>query len=28
VPGQEWIHFGHGHHKDWPEVVAYLKENA
>jgi 5'-nucleotidase len=28
VPGQEWIHFGHGHHKDWPEVVAYLIENA
>jgi 5'-nucleotidase len=28
VPGQKWIQFGHGHHKDWPKVVAYLKENA
>jgi 5'(3')-deoxyribonucleotidase len=28
VPGQEWIHFGHDHYKDWPAVVAYLKENA
>ena len=27
-PDQEWIQFGHGNHKDWPEVVAYLKENA
>jgi 5'(3')-deoxyribonucleotidase len=25
LPGQEWIQFGQGHHKDWPEVVAYLK---
>jgi 5'(3')-deoxyribonucleotidase len=28
VPGQEWIHFGHGNHKGWPEVVAYLKGKA
>ena len=27
-PDQEWIQFGHGNHKDWPEVVAYLKERA
>ncbi len=25
---QEWIQFGHGNHKGWAEVVAYLKENA
>ena len=28
VQGQKWIHFGHGDYKDWPEVVAYLKEHA
>ena len=26
--GQKWIHFGHDHYRAWPEVVAYLKENA
>ena len=24
-PDQEWIQFGHVHHKDWPAVVAYLR---
>ena len=28
VPGQKWIQFGHGHYTDWPEIIAYLKENA
>jgi len=27
-PNQEWIQFGYGNHKDWPAVVAYLKERA
>jgi 5'(3')-deoxyribonucleotidase len=25
VPGQEWIHFGHGAFHSWVEVVAYLR---
>jgi 5'-nucleotidase len=28
VLGQEWIQFGHGSHKDWSEVVAYLKKSV
>jgi 5'-nucleotidase len=28
VPGQKWIQFGHDRYKDWPETVAYFKENA